>query len=133
MSWGPMLMMLQPIEEAEFRARVWFSWIVNTFSLPLLIALSSTVWGTEVLISLLCVCERVSAHVCVCVCVCVCHCTVYISCLSTQTITAQQKYMYHTLQFLIKMCITLSNSFIRCQPLLPPSTHTHTHTHTHSP
>ena len=68
MSWGPMLMMLQPMEEAEFRARVWFSWIVNTFSLPLLMALSSTVLGTEVLISLLCVCVRV----CVCVCVCVC-------------------------------------------------------------
>ena len=64
MSWGPMLMMLQPIELAELSARVWFSWIVKTLSLPLLMARSSTVLATEVLISLLCV-------LCVCVCVCV--------------------------------------------------------------
>ncbi len=66
MSWGPILMILHPIEEAELRASVWFSWILNTFSLVLLIALSSTVSATDVLISLLIVC------VCVCVCVCAC-------------------------------------------------------------
>ena len=53
MSCGPMLMILQPIEEAELRARVWFSWIVKVFSLPLLMARSSTVPDTEALISLL--------------------------------------------------------------------------------
>ena len=57
MSWGPMLMMLHPMEEAEFRASVWFSCILNTFSLVLLMALSSTVLATDVLISLLCVKE----------------------------------------------------------------------------
>ena len=53
MSWAPILMMLHPMELAELRASVWFSCIVNTFNLPLLMALSSTVLGTEVLISLL--------------------------------------------------------------------------------
>ena len=48
-----MLMMLHPMELAELRASVWFSCIVKTFSLPLLMALSSTVLGTDVLISLL--------------------------------------------------------------------------------
>ena len=46
--------------------------MVKVLSFPLLIALSSTVFCTEVLISLLqgvCVCACV--HVCVCVCVCV--------------------------------------------------------------
>ena len=50
---GPMLTMLQPIDDAELMASVWFSWIRNVFSFPLLIALSSTVLGTDVLISLL--------------------------------------------------------------------------------
>ena len=53
MSWGPMLMMLQPMEEAELRASVWFSWMVKVLSFPLLMALSSTVLDTEALISLL--------------------------------------------------------------------------------
>ena len=53
MSWGPMLMMLQPMDEAELSARVWFSWMVKVFSLPLLMARSSTVLDTEALISLL--------------------------------------------------------------------------------
>lgn len=48
-----MLMMLQPIALAEFRAKVWFSWMVNTFNFPLLMALSSMVLGTEALINLL--------------------------------------------------------------------------------
>ena len=72
MSWAPMLMMLHPIELAELRASVWFSCIVKTFSLPLLMALSSTVLATEVLMSLLC--TSVSVCVCMCVCVCVCVC-----------------------------------------------------------
>ena len=62
MSFGPMLTMLQPMALAELRARVWFSWMVKVFSLPLLMALSSTVFVTEQLISLL---------ECVCVCVCI--------------------------------------------------------------
>ena len=48
-----MLTRLQPIEEVKLMARVWFSCIVNLFSLPLLIVRSSTVPATEVLISLL--------------------------------------------------------------------------------
>lgn len=48
-----MLTTLQPIEEAELMAKVWFSCIVKVFSLPLLMALSSTVLGTDELISLL--------------------------------------------------------------------------------
>ena len=53
MSEAPILMMLHPMELAEFSASVWFSWMVKTFNLPLFMALSSTVFGTEVLISLL--------------------------------------------------------------------------------
>ncbi len=53
MSWAPILMMLHPIELAELRARVWFSWMVKTLSFPLFMALSSIVLGTDALISLL--------------------------------------------------------------------------------
>ena len=53
MSVAPMLMMLQPMEEAEMRASVWFSWMVNKFSLPLFMARSSIVLATDVLMSLL--------------------------------------------------------------------------------
>ena len=52
-SWGPIFTILHPIEEAELIARVWFSWIVNLLSFPLLIVRSSIVLGTDVLISLL--------------------------------------------------------------------------------
>ena len=52
-STGPIFTTLQPMEEAELMASVWFSCIVKVLSFPLLIALSSTVPATEVLISLL--------------------------------------------------------------------------------
>lgn len=48
-----MLTMLHPMALAELRASVWFSLMVKVFSFPLLMARSSTVPATEVLINLL--------------------------------------------------------------------------------
>ena len=54
MSMGLMLVMLQPMEAAEFKASVWFSCTIEyTVSLVLFMALSSTVFGTDLLMSLL--------------------------------------------------------------------------------
>jgi hypothetical protein len=47
MSLGPMFTTLQPMLEAELRARVWFSAMVKLLSLDLLIARSSIVPGTD--------------------------------------------------------------------------------------
>lgn len=53
---APMLTMLQPMDRAEFRANVIFSWILKMVNFPpfgLLMARSSTVSGTDKLIILL--------------------------------------------------------------------------------